>query len=35
MTLTWDQDPQELYPALSIAPTVQRLIAERLQIPHE
>ncbi len=32
MVLTWDQDPQELYPALSIGPVVQQLVAEHLTI---
>ncbi len=31
MVLTWDQDPAELYPALSIAPTVRRLLDGQLQ----
>lgn len=33
MVLTWDQDPIELYPAIRIGETVQRLIADKL-IPH-
>ncbi len=32
MVLTWDQDPQELYPAISIGPAVQHLVAEHLTI---
>ena len=33
MVLTWDQDPIELYPAIRLGETVQRLVAEKLT-PH-
>lgn len=33
MVLTWDQDPQELYPAIRIGEVVQRLVGEKLT-PH-
>ena len=35
MVLTWDQDPQELYPRIQIADTVQRLIDDTLTVHTE
>jgi len=32
MVLTWDQDPQELYPAIRIGDVVQQLVDEKLTI---
>jgi alkylation response protein AidB-like acyl-CoA dehydrogenase len=35
MVLTWDQDPQELYPRIRIADTVQRLLNDTLTVHTE